>query len=630
MSLPENVATTRRTPLACIPWKECIWPSFDDASSSPEAVADRTIRHESTSPAATASFAASARTIDEHGFNVLLDLLFKLPNYRLISQSLHRPSLESTHFRNLSPFLVSAIGSLASISLTSDQVCKDFGVDNALTLSGGFASTAQEFSRRTSDYPSVANVQANLMIAYRELLCSSGIKAWMYGGLAIRMAQALRLGKEYHGSHSALEREIRRRTAWTCFILDRLLSMTSSRVQAIDQSSLGIQLPCPDSHFLFAETYTGPSLHTLTAQDFEQGLLAHIIKSVDLWGNVAQQFICGGRRSSSPPSPLVLGNPCYESSQVISQWWSALPSRFHWSLSAYATHRDLGTSTLYIYNLFILNHALCLALQDYLPLDIPIMPPSSWGSTFHKGSLPGRAGELEGIDEYAISTCLTRAEEMRLIALHLFSGDVTDQNNLMTPFCGVALVNAAAVFLWQAFFASDEALGSSTDENVTASSREKVLQIFQILQSWTNTWKIAEKWCETIELLTMVYAAAIKKPTIDFPLAFRTSTDAAPDDAHPESTLFIGSGVPTLERTTSTLLQKIKYTMFSTSESSELRKEQTENYIESLWRDMQTGGMSNLWSLSMSSGGDHEYSDDCMGLYSLPMDIDIQNLLRPE
>ncbi|KAJ0137560.1 Uncharacterized protein HZ326_19474 [Fusarium oxysporum f. sp. albedinis] len=175
MSLPENVATTRRTPLACIPCrqrktkcsgtrpacrscsrsrKECIWPSFDDASSSPEAVPDRTIRHESTSPAATASFAASARTIDEHGFNVLLDLLFKLPNYRLISQSLHRPSLESTHFRNLSPFLVSAIGSLASISLTSDQVCKDFGVDNALTLSGGFASTAQEFSRRTSDYPS--------------------------------------------------------------------------------------------------------------------------------------------------------------------------------------------------------------------------------------------------------------------------------------------------------------------------------------------------------------------------------------------------------------------------------------------------------------------------------------------
>ncbi|KAM6512347.1 hypothetical protein FSOLCH5_010062 [Fusarium solani] len=46
----------------------------------------------------------------------------------------------------------------------------------------------------------IAHIQGYLVLAVAELLAGSGSRHWMYAGIAIRMAQIMRLNKDYHQS----------------------------------------------------------------------------------------------------------------------------------------------------------------------------------------------------------------------------------------------------------------------------------------------------------------------------------------------------------------------------------------------------------------------------------------------
>jgi hypothetical protein len=94
-------------------------------------------------------------------------------------------------------------------------------------------------------------------------LAWTNFKAWMYTGTAIRMAHALQLGSEFNQRHSPRQKEIRRRTFWACFVMDRLISYSNNRPLSIDMVSVRIQLPCPENRFIFEEDLLGLLLTTL-------------------------------------------------------------------------------------------------------------------------------------------------------------------------------------------------------------------------------------------------------------------------------------------------------------------------------------------------------------------------------
>ena len=84
---------------------------------------------------------------------------------------------------------------------------------------------------------SVNTIQAYLMLAIRELMIWSNIKAYIYAGTALRMAQALYLNVEAHQHYSPRQKEIRRRTFWACFVVDRLIIFMQQAVHVIFQVS---------------------------------------------------------------------------------------------------------------------------------------------------------------------------------------------------------------------------------------------------------------------------------------------------------------------------------------------------------------------------------------------------------
>jgi len=118
-----------------------------------------------------------------------------------------------------------------------------------------YAIEARRLALRDFDKPTVQNVQTLLLLALHDFGSKKGQKAWMFAGMAIRMASALRLDREIDGDSigvensrggqegqlsygipeprqekvSWTEREIRRRTFWACFIMD-VISPPSSQI----------------------------------------------------------------------------------------------------------------------------------------------------------------------------------------------------------------------------------------------------------------------------------------------------------------------------------------------------------------------------------------------------------------
>ncbi|PKY02989.1 hypothetical protein P168DRAFT_297892 [Aspergillus campestris IBT 28561] len=131
--------------------------------------------------------------------------------------------------------------------------------------------------------PDLTRVQALLMLALHEWGMCRGKSAWLYVGMAIRLAQALGLPWELEQDGVApaapaplqmeaelfglprrappareptaddiIAQETKRRTFWACFLLDRCLSSGRYRPRMIRVRELGIQLPS-DNAFAFGE-----------------------------------------------------------------------------------------------------------------------------------------------------------------------------------------------------------------------------------------------------------------------------------------------------------------------------------------------------------------------------------------
>jgi hypothetical protein len=113
---------------------------------------------------------------------------------------------------------------------------------------------------------SLEKIQALLMLGYHEWTGLLGRNGWVKIRIAISCAQAL--GYQYddelddRGDSSKngeelcseqdqfIRHEIRRRTFWSCFILDRYLSVGKQRPLMLNIKDLGgIQLPCSDTAF---------------------------------------------------------------------------------------------------------------------------------------------------------------------------------------------------------------------------------------------------------------------------------------------------------------------------------------------------------------------------------------------
>lgn len=225
---------------------------------------------------------------------------------------------------------------------------------------------------------SVERVQAFLMLGLYEWSqvqpTTGGLAAWMYVGVAIRMAQALRLGlgdkadsrsrgrtnKNGLGSpdkppplpEQTIAKEIKRRTMFSCLILDRLLACGKERVSTIRSEDLQIQLPCNEWAFdLSKDVKTGFLNGPLNEQDtdgaVDDSVLSRFVRLVDLWGEISKFSFAGGRLVEDHP-PWDPRTKFYQLRKRLEAFYSDLPSTFTLSTSNYHRHENHQASSVYV------------------------------------------------------------------------------------------------------------------------------------------------------------------------------------------------------------------------------------------------------------------------------------------
>ncbi|KAM5369681.1 hypothetical protein ACJZ2D_008828 [Fusarium nematophilum] len=271
--------------------------------------------------------------------------------------------------------------SRSSQSKTDPVAASEFFA-HALTAALGPLST-------TMAVVTVERVQAFLMLGLFEWSQGHtfrGSSAWMYVGVAIRMAKLLRLGlddqlfKGQAGSTVAphesrrspseigIIRECRRRTMYSCLILDRLMACGDDRTTSIRMESVRIQLPCSDMAFdLALDVHTGflkrPD-EVFSRQINDDSTLNRFVRLIEIWGEISIYSSTGGRLRGDMSTFRRLR-------EKLDRFQMELPDTFILSRQNYYRHDNHQATNAYV-SLHMLASVCQIVLdREYLPF-LPI------------------------------------------------------------------------------------------------------------------------------------------------------------------------------------------------------------------------------------------------------------------
>ena len=184
-----------------------------------------------------------------------------------------------------------------------------------------WASRAREICTRRSDWPNLTILTCLLLLGLHEMGTCQGGRSWSLGGQAIRMAFALHLHKDLDYDPmtrgktklSFVDREIRRRLMWACFLMDRFCSSGTDRPIFIREDAIKIPLPVKERLFQFdiraptemldgsqPPATTVDNSHLASMQE-NMGNAAYITRAVALFGRITTYVNQGGRDKDPYP-----------------------------------------------------------------------------------------------------------------------------------------------------------------------------------------------------------------------------------------------------------------------------------------------------------------------------------------
>lgn len=153
-----------------------------------------------------------------------------------------------------------------------------------------------------------------LILGLHEFGTCQGGRSWALGGMAVRMSYALQLHRDLEHDNtkpgspalSFVDREIRRRIMWACFLMDRFNSSGTERPSIIRDHTLRIQLPIKEKNFQLnipgpTEDLRGEIPHPvehglgqLSDARNNMGVAAYTVLAIALWGNIIDYLSQGG------------------------------------------------------------------------------------------------------------------------------------------------------------------------------------------------------------------------------------------------------------------------------------------------------------------------------------------------
>jgi hypothetical protein len=245
--------------------------------------------------------------------------------------------------------------------------------------------------------PSLDGIQALLMLGLYEWGQTRGLSAWVYVGIAMRLAQSMGLAYEddpddrtlkpfppnslrgqtqqLSPRDEAIQKEVRRRTLWSCFVMDRMLSAGKYRPTMISVDKLRVQLPCSDDQFLFVrDVKTGflmsgwldesPSTQSDAIND--DGVLSRYIRLVEIFGRFSEWSYAGGRRTEKFP-PWDKSTEFFKLRRELQDFHDALPSNLTFTDANLSAHIEKRNATTYASMHTLYSLCQIMLHREYIP-----------------------------------------------------------------------------------------------------------------------------------------------------------------------------------------------------------------------------------------------------------------------
>lgn len=339
----------------------------------------------------------------------------------------------------------------------------------ATALADAFGPTSRNLT-----HPSLEGIQALLMLGLYEWGQTKGLSAWVYVGIATRLAQSM--GFPYvddprapprsptsngvptgrpavSPSQELTEKEVRRRTWWSCFIMDRMLSAGKCRPTMIDVEKLRVQLPCSSDQFLFVRTAETGFLSTKWLKDErpagvmnDDNVLGWYIQLVEIFGRFSEWSYAGGRRTEVLP-PWDDSTEFYKLRHELESFNKALPSSLTFSDANLSAHIEKRNATAYtsMHTLYLLCQI--MLHREYIPF-IPLRSEKPSGPLDEPKFSPDEFDIPAGFFEESAELMFKAAKDIISIVKTCQEEGALPES----PQIGFAVWQAAFICLYGAYF----------------------------------------------------------------------------------------------------------------------------------------------------------------------------------
>lgn len=329
-----------------------------------------------------------SKEMQEHLAEVYFDYVYG-QSYPL----LHKPSfMRRLASGNVPPVLILAICAISARFSTHPQL----RTEPAFLRGDNWAERAREIALKRYDTPNLTILIVYLLLGLHEFGTCQGGRSWMFGGMAQRMAYALQLHKELEYDPTVSEgerkpfdhtdREIRRRTMWSCFLMDRFNSSGTDRPLFVNEQYIEVQLPMKEN--LYIEGHRAPTENLegnvpnpvpadsgLPANPRDNmGVSAYTIRLVCIWGKLVKYMNLGGkeREKESMWSPK---STFFSIRKEVKDFKESLPEMLIYNPENLKSHAVGKTANHYLY-LHILYQQIILFMHRFaFPTRADSRPP---------------------------------------------------------------------------------------------------------------------------------------------------------------------------------------------------------------------------------------------------------------
>ncbi|KAI8051767.1 fungal-specific transcription factor domain-containing protein [Thamnidium elegans] len=216
----------------------------------------------------------------------------------------------------ISPLLLNSIYAVASrispdVRVRSDPTSPD-------TAGDIYFERAEKLLDASYDLPSISTVQALLLLASHQHGRMKSARAWLYSGMAFRMAQDLGLHRNCdRWNISPDECERRKRVFWCCFVVDRLASAMYGRASTFEERDCDVPFPSvDDAEPIYGGESTESPVRLLDT-------FTNLVKVCDILGHVLKDiyYVRSLQNTATKQADTVLTTW----NKRLHQWYAQLP-----------------------------------------------------------------------------------------------------------------------------------------------------------------------------------------------------------------------------------------------------------------------------------------------------------------